>query len=403
MNAWERWKVENKKNLEHPAGYEEKFVDLVLSKIDNISPKDVISQYHFLDQNNKNRYIDFVIKNSEKGYFLPIELDGLAKFLENGEANYYRFQDFLKRQNALIKKFGVVLRYSNKDMFNDTSYIVREITETLKLQSLGKIEKKSVEEEYKSIIQKYKKEIDIIEKRESQKISLLEEKLNKAMKQAETSTENEAALAGEISIYKEKIKELQITASMLDLAKMIESLDKKINNINQTSSKKIQTDSDVQKKQNTTKKNFLTISYLIVIALSLLVPVKFLFFYSSTSSENLVRENSNSTLENVSSETKSENFLKKSITSKEAYLYIGKNIEFCGKIVELSKFKEGIYINFDNKFPNQSITAVVWKNDKKTIDIISELYKKEVCINGEIENYKNKPQVILRSSSQISY
>ena len=79
MNSWESWKHQYRKQIEHIAGYEERFVDDVLRKLPNISPSDVVPQYHFIDDKGGNRYIDFVILNEEKGFHLPIELDGTYK------------------------------------------------------------------------------------------------------------------------------------------------------------------------------------------------------------------------------------------------------------------------------------------------------------------------------------
>lgn len=111
MNNWKSWKIKYSKQIEHVAGYEEAFVDRVLSQIPEISPDDVIPQYHFVDDYNGNRYIDFMILNKAKGYYLPIELDGTYK-----DVNHQKWKDFLVRQNSLITKFGIVLRFSNKQM-----------------------------------------------------------------------------------------------------------------------------------------------------------------------------------------------------------------------------------------------------------------------------------------------
>ncbi len=61
MLDWDTWKFFNKNKLTHIAGYEEKFVDLILSNIPEITPEDVISQYHFIDRKGNSRFIDFFI------------------------------------------------------------------------------------------------------------------------------------------------------------------------------------------------------------------------------------------------------------------------------------------------------------------------------------------------------
>ncbi|WP_394145696.1 hypothetical protein [Vibrio atypicus] len=130
MTNWASWKQKYKKELWHIAGFEEIFVDKVLSQIPQITPSDVTPQYRFVDSTGKSRYIDFIIINKAKGYLLPIELDGFSK-----DKRHVEWIDFLKRQNDLITQFGIVLRFSNKQMFDDPIDIVRKIQQTLKLQS----------------------------------------------------------------------------------------------------------------------------------------------------------------------------------------------------------------------------------------------------------------------------
>lgn len=123
---WQQWKAKYHRELEHIAGYEEKFVDLVLMNIPNLQPTDVIPQYHFKDSDGKNRYIDFMIINQHKNWLLPIELDGYAKMVGNGN-DYERFTDFLSRQNDVIKIFGKIFRFSNKEFLTKPKSIINTI------------------------------------------------------------------------------------------------------------------------------------------------------------------------------------------------------------------------------------------------------------------------------------
>ncbi len=137
MPTWSEWKQRNQHKIQHVAGFEEMFVDQVLAQISLIQPEDVTPQYHFRDERGGNRYIDFMILNPAKGYCIPIELDGLSKLFVDGR-EYEKFNDFLERQNALIAQFGLVLRYTNKKMLNNSQSIIDEITETLNRQSQHK-------------------------------------------------------------------------------------------------------------------------------------------------------------------------------------------------------------------------------------------------------------------------
>ncbi|MFM2607602.1 hypothetical protein AAFX30_08255 [Vibrio chagasii] len=146
MINWQEWKLRHEKELWHIAGFEEAFVDRVISQIPQIQPIDVQPQYKFYDDNGKTRYIDFLIINKAKGYMLPIELDGLAK-----DQNQHDWGDFLKRQNALITKFGIVLRFTNRQMFDDPNDIIHKIQQTLSLQNEKIVKEAMIKKTVKSV------------------------------------------------------------------------------------------------------------------------------------------------------------------------------------------------------------------------------------------------------------
>ncbi|WP_395143775.1 hypothetical protein ACF3NV_07870 [Moraxella atlantae] len=140
INSWQDWKVYYQDKLTHVAGYEEQFVDTILRHIPEISYQDVIPQYHFLDSNCQNRYIDFVIQNQEKNWNIAIELDGLAKliskeYVEDYQQSYQRFDDMLRRQNDIIHQGFVLLRFTNKTMVNKPEYVIECIQMSLNTQT----------------------------------------------------------------------------------------------------------------------------------------------------------------------------------------------------------------------------------------------------------------------------
>lgn len=155
---WQQWKEKYREEIFHIAGYEEQFVDSILMKIDKLSPEDVIPQYHFIDNQGKNRYIDFMIINQQKNWILAIELDGYAKMVGNGD-DYARFQDFLERQNAMMRHFKMVLRYTNRAMFNHSENIIKEISDVLNRQLQEKSTKDIQEANIKQTIKDYEDEI----------------------------------------------------------------------------------------------------------------------------------------------------------------------------------------------------------------------------------------------------
>lgn len=215
---WEEWITANKKELEHVAGYEEQFVRCVLKKVPEIRPEDVTPQYHFTDSNGGNRYIDFMIINKSKGYKLPIELDGYWKV-----KTYYEFDDMLKRQNDLVKIYGVLLRYTNKKMENDPQGIIDEIRNTLHLQNTDQLSKEVTESqtakrlrEYQSQLAWYEEQLELQKKKEKEQAKKFKEEQDKLSKaeQAIKAKENKANETKDI-ITKSDIEELQATISAL--------------------------------------------------------------------------------------------------------------------------------------------------------------------------------------------
>lgn len=138
LTDWDAWKKHYTRQLEHPADFERVFVDKVLSQLHNVEPSDVIPQYHFKDSRGGNRYIDYVIKNDAKGYSLAIELDGLTKIQAHDRTlDYARYDDMMLRQNDLLRLTGikVLLRFTNKQAFNQTDWVIRQIQEVLRNQA----------------------------------------------------------------------------------------------------------------------------------------------------------------------------------------------------------------------------------------------------------------------------
>lgn len=195
---------------------------IVLSKIPEIDPGDLISQYPFTDQKGGSRRIDFMIINEKKGYKLPIELDGLTKFLGSDERpDYSRFIDFLRRQNALVNTFGIVLRYTNKEMIQNTAFIISEIRNTLLSQSRGEIQHRTEVEERKLIENTYREEIEKLRLQQNKEVKNLEQEINGLKGKIERQVETESQLTSKLRIYEDRIKHLQqnpiTTANSVDI------------------------------------------------------------------------------------------------------------------------------------------------------------------------------------------
>ena len=97
-----------------------------------------------------------------------------------------------------------------------------------------------------------------------------------------------------------------------------------------------------------------------------------------------------------------------SIKSSDAMEYVGQYQEVCGEVVS-THYAYGArgtptFLNFDEAYPNHIFTAVIWGDNRSQFKFKPEKYfdGKEVCVEGKIGTFKDKPQIIVRNSEQIN-
>lgn len=189
FDNWQQWKYYYREQLKHPAGFEEMFVDKVLSQVAGLTPSDVIPQYHFVDDAGGNRYIDFMVLNEAKGYHLAIELDGLTK-IQNGynTLDYVRYQDMWVRQNALMRTGAVLLRFTNKDMFQRVGWVIQSVVDTLASQNKQYTTQQGLIQGYQTQIQALKNQATVTQQMKDTVAMLQEQVTQLQVKQSNEST-----------------------------------------------------------------------------------------------------------------------------------------------------------------------------------------------------------------------
>lgn len=90
-----------------------------------------------------------------------------------------------------------------------------------------------------------------------------------------------------------------------------------------------------------------------------------------------------------------------SLKSKQTAKYIGKNAVVTGYIADVYKNEKVAYLNFDAKFPKNSCAAVIFKDDFKKFGDVNRFKNKNIEVSGIISEYNGKPQIILKSASQV--
>ena len=95
------------------------------------------------------------------------------------------------------------------------------------------------------------------------------------------------------------------------------------------------------------------------------------------------------------------------ISGYDARNYIGEIKTVCGPVVDTfyARTSKGrpTFLNFHEPHPNHPFVAVIWGDMRDDFGGSPEslFLGRMLCVRGLIESYKGKPQIILRSLSQI--
>ncbi|MHB8578975.1 MAG: hypothetical protein ACYDA4_03830 [Ignavibacteriaceae bacterium] len=90
------------------------------------------------------------------------------------------------------------------------------------------------------------------------------------------------------------------------------------------------------------------------------------------------------------------------IPASQAKNHIGENETVTGLDSQVYHSRGGTYfLNIDGDYPGNTFTAIIFKSDVKKFKDIDSNVGKEVEVKGKIKEYNGKPEIILKSESQI--
>jgi len=95
------------------------------------------------------------------------------------------------------------------------------------------------------------------------------------------------------------------------------------------------------------------------------------------------------------------------VNTSDATRHVGERVTICGPVAGTAYFPhlkgEPTFVNFDRRYPEQSLTVVIWGEFRSEFEQAPDrLYaKKDLCVTGRIETYKGKPQIVVMSPDQI--
>ena len=90
------------------------------------------------------------------------------------------------------------------------------------------------------------------------------------------------------------------------------------------------------------------------------------------------------------------------ILAGQAASHIGETTTIEGLATEVKVSRGGTtFVDIDGAYPGQTFTAVVFASDVPTVGDLSDLRGKTVDVTGTIRLYHGKPEIIVKSRSQI--
>jgi len=96
----------------------------------------------------------------------------------------------------------------------------------------------------------------------------------------------------------------------------------------------------------------------------------------------------------------------KTLTAAEAKDHVGEKATVCGKVVSTrwAETSRGspTFLNFDQPYPDQVFTLVIWGNDRSKFDNPETTYRgRHICVTGKISAFKGVPEVVANQPAQI--
>ncbi len=389
--AWAKWAHQHRQAISD--GFEYDFVVRVLSKIPIIMPEEVIPQYRFKDHTGRERRIDFVIQNHARGLFLALELDGARRGEDELQAQW---ADFLQRQNDLLELVGPLLRFSNSQMFKNSSAIVERITQTLNTQATRHKERLLLQREEASLKSKMRK----IE----QEMAELQRAANSGAEEGKPE-EYEATLQKLQEAHKaaeEQEQALERSITEARLAQLTAAQNSTLNALEESK--------NGQKQLRT---------LLIFAAIILLFMGGILYNSMSKTSPkaqapinslNLPKgEEMDTDAARVAHMVAVQKFLSDNegtiIAARGVSDHVGEVVTACGVISGYKAFAKGVYLNIDKPFPHQSVSFVLWDRNLREIEHkvgrVATLVGRDSCAKGEVESYRGRYQISIRSAEDI--
>lgn len=91
------------------------------------------------------------------------------------------------------------------------------------------------------------------------------------------------------------------------------------------------------------------------------------------------------------------------ISPEQAGSHIGQLVTVEGVVTEVHTARSGsaTFIDMSGIYPNNAFTGVIFARDMAAVGDVSAFAGRTVDISGTVQLYRNRPEIIIRSASQI--
>jgi DNA/RNA endonuclease YhcR with UshA esterase domain len=90
------------------------------------------------------------------------------------------------------------------------------------------------------------------------------------------------------------------------------------------------------------------------------------------------------------------------IAPSEAQKHVGQTVTVEGPVGNVYGGRSGaVFIDIGGRFPDNPFTAVIFPADAGKFPAASALAGRTIAVNGVVQLYRNRPEIVLRSAGQL--
>lgn len=89
------------------------------------------------------------------------------------------------------------------------------------------------------------------------------------------------------------------------------------------------------------------------------------------------------------------------VSAEEAAKHYQETMIVTGKVAHVSIREKLVYINLEKNYPDSPFTCVIFARATNDFGNVKALEGKQVEVSGKIEDYHDKPQIVLNSTNQL--